>query len=133
MDCSLPASSVCGMSQARILELVAISFSGNLPNLGIEPMSPALTDEFFTTEPPGKPKEGIAAEEEAEVNSVVDYEMSLFHSLKDAGKDWNFLSIPSDCETGFLLTQLCRVWGTWNPLRCSDNVFSFPFGENFPF
>ena len=68
MDCSLPASSVCGISQARILELVAISFSGNLPNLGIEPMSPALTDEFFTTEPPGKPKEGIAAEEKAEVN-----------------------------------------------------------------
>ena len=27
----------------------------DLPRPGIEPVSPALTDEFFTTEPPGKP------------------------------------------------------------------------------
>ena len=27
MDCSLPGSSVCGISQARVLEWVAISFS----------------------------------------------------------------------------------------------------------
>ena len=28
---------------------------GDLPNLGIEPMSPALAGRFSTTEPPGKP------------------------------------------------------------------------------
>ena len=28
---------------------------GDLPNPGIEPMSPALARGFFTTEPPGKP------------------------------------------------------------------------------
>ena len=28
--------------------------SGDLPNPGIEPMSPALAGVFFTTEPPGK-------------------------------------------------------------------------------
>ena len=28
---------------------------GNLPDPGIEPVSPALTGGFFTTEPPGKP------------------------------------------------------------------------------
>ena len=28
---------------------------GDLPNPGIEPVSPALADGFFTTEPPGKP------------------------------------------------------------------------------
>ena len=28
---------------------------GDLPNPGIEPMSPALAGGFFTTEPPGKP------------------------------------------------------------------------------
>ena len=27
----------------------------NLPGSGIEPLSPALTGRFFTTEPPGKP------------------------------------------------------------------------------
>ena len=29
---------------------------GDLPNPGIELMSPALAGEFFTTEPPGKPR-----------------------------------------------------------------------------
>ena len=28
----------------------------DLPGSGIEPMSPAAADGFFTTEPPGKPK-----------------------------------------------------------------------------
>ena len=28
---------------------------GDLPNLGIKPVSPALAGRFFTTEPPGKP------------------------------------------------------------------------------
>ena len=53
MDCSPPGSSVHGISQARILEWVAISL-GDLPNSGIE-SSPALASGFFITEPPGKP------------------------------------------------------------------------------
>ena len=47
--------SVPGMSQARILEWVAISFSEDLPNPGIEPTSAVLAGRFFTAEPPGKP------------------------------------------------------------------------------
>ena len=42
VDCSLPDSSVHGILQARILDWVAISFSGDLPNPGIKPKSPAL-------------------------------------------------------------------------------------------
>ena len=42
MDCSLPGSSLHGILQARVLEWVAISFSSDLPNPGIEPRSPAL-------------------------------------------------------------------------------------------
>ena len=42
MDCNAPGSSVHGILQVRILERVAISFSGDLPNQGIEPKSPAL-------------------------------------------------------------------------------------------
>ena len=59
MDCSPKGSPVCGISQARTLEWVAISFSRGLSHPGIEPaspMSPALTGRFFTTEPPVKPK-----------------------------------------------------------------------------
>ena len=39
MDCSLPGSSVHGILQARILELVAMPSSGDLPYSGIEPAS----------------------------------------------------------------------------------------------
>ena len=39
LDCNLPGSSVHGISQVRILEWVAISFSRDLPDPGIEPTS----------------------------------------------------------------------------------------------
>ena len=55
MNCGLPGSSVHGIFQARILEWVAISFSGDLPDPGIEPTSPALAGRFSTTEPAGRP------------------------------------------------------------------------------
>ena len=42
MDCSPPGSSVCGISQARILEWVAFPSPENLPDPGTEPESPAL-------------------------------------------------------------------------------------------
>ena len=49
------APSVHGISQARILEWVSISFSRDLPDPGFKPMFPALAGRFFTTEPPRKP------------------------------------------------------------------------------
>ena len=57
MDCSPPGSAVHGILQARILEWVAFPSLGDLPNPGIEPVSPvstALVGKFFTTVPPGK-------------------------------------------------------------------------------
>ena len=41
MECSPPCSSVHGILQARILEWVAIPFSRDLPDLGIDPGSAA--------------------------------------------------------------------------------------------
>ena len=55
MDCSLTGSSIHGIFQARILEWVAISFSRDLPNPGIEPRSPTLQADSLLSEPPGKP------------------------------------------------------------------------------
>ena len=55
MDCSLPASSVHEILQARILEWDPL---GNLPESGIKPMSPAspaLHVDSLSTEPFGKP------------------------------------------------------------------------------
>ena len=59
MDCSLPGSSVHGIFQARILEWVAISYSGGSSRPEIELtslVSPALAGGFFTTAPSGKPR-----------------------------------------------------------------------------
>ena len=55
MDFSSSGSSVHGISQARILDWIAIPFR-DLPDLGIEPtspMSPELAGRFSTTGPPG--------------------------------------------------------------------------------
>ena len=59
MDCSPPGSPVHWIFQARILEY-PISYSRESSQLGTEPVSlesPALAGGFFSTEPPGKPKE----------------------------------------------------------------------------
>ena len=55
VDCSPPGSSVPGTLQARILEWVAIPFSGDLPDPGIELRSPALQADSSPYEPLGKP------------------------------------------------------------------------------
>ena len=47
--------SVHGILQARILEWAAIPLSGDLPDPGIEPGSPALHADSLPSEPPGKP------------------------------------------------------------------------------
>ena len=55
MDCSPPGSSIHGISQARILEWVAISFSRGFSWSRDRTHVPCMADRFFTSEPPGKP------------------------------------------------------------------------------
>ena len=55
MDYSPAGSSVCGISQARMLERVAISFSKACSLLRDWTHVSCLAGEFFTIEPPGKP------------------------------------------------------------------------------
>ena len=57
MDCSPPGSSVHGFFRQEYWSELPFPSLGDLLDLGIEPMSPALTGRFFTTEPPGKPQE----------------------------------------------------------------------------
>ena len=54
MGCSLPGSSVLGVSQPRKLKWAAIS-SGDLPNPGIKPRSPTLQADSLQSQSPGKP------------------------------------------------------------------------------
>ena len=56
MDCSPTGSSVHGISQARVLKWVAISFSWGSFRCR-DRAHICLAGGFFTTEPPGKPKE----------------------------------------------------------------------------
>ena len=56
VDSSPPGSSVHGLSKASILKWVAMSFSRDLPNPGIEPRSLALQADSLPAKPPGKPR-----------------------------------------------------------------------------
>ena len=57
MECSLPDSSVHGISQARVLEWVVISFSRESSWPRDRTHISCLAGRFFTTESPGKPRE----------------------------------------------------------------------------
>ena len=70
-DCSPPGSSVPGVLQARILEWVAVSFPGDLPDPGVEPSSPALQADSIPSEPPGKPPVYLHARTGSQRNCVV--------------------------------------------------------------
>ena len=56
VDCSPPGSSVHGILQARVLGWVAIPFSMNFPDPGIEAASTALQADSLLSEPPGRPR-----------------------------------------------------------------------------
>ena len=55
MDCSPPGSSVHGISQARIVEWVAISFSRGSSQPRYQTWVSYIMGRFFTSEPPRKP------------------------------------------------------------------------------
>ena len=55
MNCSPPGYSVHRTLQARILDGLPCPPPGNLPNSGVEPISPASQTGCLSIEPPGKP------------------------------------------------------------------------------
>ena len=55
VDSSLPGSSVHGISQTRMLQWVAISFSSGSSQSRDQTRVSCVAGRFFTTEPPGKP------------------------------------------------------------------------------
>ena len=60
MDYNLPGSSVLGISQAGILEWIAISCSRGSSQSRDQTHICCMADRFFTIEPPGKPTEYIS-------------------------------------------------------------------------
>ena len=94
-----PGSSVHGISQARRLEWVAISFSGDLLNPGIKSTSPELAGGFFTTEPPGKP-----------IPSTKTFPQTCSHPHESGVKTWMYFGVPIQCSAA------CRAgsWDEWD-------------------
>ena len=106
MDCSLPGSAVHGISQARILECVAISSSrGSSQPRNQTPISCSLADRFFTTELPGKPhtlilKHSITISNCFHFTALLRYNSYIictFTRLKCTV--WWFLVYSPNCET----------------------------------
>ena len=56
MDYSLPGSSFMEFSRQEYWNGLPFPSAGDLPDPGLEPRSPALQADSFTTEPPGKPQ-----------------------------------------------------------------------------
>ena len=84
MDCSPPGCSVHGIFQATILSGLPFSSPGDLPNPGIILVSLAsfaLEGRFFTTLPPGKPKNQVT-----EKNLNTRY-IKFLHRKKKCSKD----------------------------------------------
>ena len=100
-DCSLPGSSVHGISQAKILQWVAISFSRGSSRPEIEPGSPALQVNSLLTEFQGK--------------SLVFYSFTKDLLYKYSSKDENvkILLALISCDQKILYKAL--VWKIENP------------------
>ena len=107
---SLPVSSVHGIFQARILEwVVAISYIRDLPNSGIEPVSPALAGKFFTTKPPGKPVF-------VNINSFIEIYAYAFVYI--------FSVATFQASVGELRLQNLKYFSTWSLQRTFPNLCS---------
>ena len=115
MDYSLPGFSVHGTFQARILECVAISFSGDLPGPGIEPVSPALAGGFFTAEPPRKPMLGTG----------INFGM------------WSCFGSALHHQAAFLFLVLERVWlksfylSLWHLCQTTEHLLPIELDQGF--
>ena len=68
-------SPVRGVFRARVLEWVAISFSGDLPDPGIEPGSPASQAVSLPSEPPGNMRKCFNDQGNANQNHMQYYLM----------------------------------------------------------
>ena len=90
MDYRPPGSSVRGIFWAGAVGWVAISFFGDLPHLGLKPVSPALADAFLPTVPPRKSQKGLTG-----------LKNGWIHDFK-----WCCQLIPASFCVGFIFSPL---------------------------
>ena len=92
LDGSPPSSSVHGISQARILELLPFPSPGDLPDPEIEPAFPSLEGRFFTTDPRRKHQSTASEFKKKEGNCIYIYQLiySYFYVMISFKKQKNF-------------------------------------------
>ena len=73
MDYHPPGPSVHGVPRQEYQSGSPFPSPGDLPDPGIEPMSPAMAGGLVTTEPPGKPTPGIANQKSHHIPNLVDF------------------------------------------------------------
>ena len=82
MDPSLPGSSVHGISQARILEWVAVSFSRGSSQPKGQSLVSCIVGRFFTSEPLGKPLDKIKIERNNHCFFFKYHWLCAYHGLR---------------------------------------------------
>ena len=74
---------------------------GDRPDLGIEPMTPALVDRFFTTEAPGEPYNEILLIHTKDLNNAICSNM-------DGPRDF-ILSEVREKDKYHMISLICRI------------------------
>ena len=120
MNYSLPGSSVHGISQARILEWVDISFSRDLPNPGIDPKSPGLQADSRPSEPPTQPINPNNSE-------LSEHWITYVHLFLT--RLWDFLLLL--LSFNFLISwphcMACRIFVPWPGIEpCKHSLLTYP-------
>ena len=107
MDCSLLVSSVHGISQARILEWIAISFSKSLPDPRIEPWFSCIASRFFT----------LWASLNSSVGKESTYNTGDFSSIPGSGRSaGEGIGYPLQYSWASFVAQIknpLAMWETW--------------------
>ena len=102
VDNNLPGSTVHGILQAKILEPVAISSPGDLPNPGIKLRSPALREDSLLSEAPGKPSLEGKCLITRKIFHILNWNVLLFTGVRSAV--WSHRNKPNPSSTW----QPCR-------------------------
>ena len=91
-------------------------FPGDLPNPGIEPMSPTLAGRFFTTEPPGKPCNQIIMMKIRTLNWQSKFR---FHQLSFYTC---FIPVPDPIEELWSYAIQTLHWVSYGTATCEGNI-----------
>ena len=110
MDCSLPGSSVHGISQAKILEGVAIPISRESLRPRDKTCISCIAGRFLTTERPGKPEEQVVQRQSGIREAEGDGERMA----------WTNVGAREMVTRGWILahsegadTMICQCIGLW--------------------